>query len=128
MSAAAPSHAETQLSPSEFEAMTTGKTLQFNRQNDWYGAEQYLPDQQVIWQYGDGSCTQGRWFADDGALCFTYDDNPLPQCWIFTERDGQFFARPEEDPAQSDSELRLSGESDAPLSCKAPNLSAVLAP
>lgn len=114
--------AEVTLSPDQFDRMSTGKTMEFERDGAWYGSEQYLPNREVVWKYGDGTCTSGFWFEDQGSLCFVYEDAPQPQCWVFVEREGDFFARPAESTSGTDAELRLSRQSEQPLACAAPDL------
>jgi len=117
-----PAWAETIVPPAKFERMTSGKTLYFDRGGQPYGAETYLANRQVLWRYSDGTCSTGHWFEDAGNICFVYDATPLPQCWIFVERDGEFFARTLGTPSEDISEIRLAGESPEPLDCPAPNL------
>ncbi|MEM8872124.1 MAG: hypothetical protein AAGB10_02200 [Pseudomonadota bacterium] len=119
---ATPVAASTAMTGAEFEAFSTGKTLEFGRGGAWYGSEQYLADRQVIWQYADGSCTYGAWFERDGALCFVYEDNPTPQCWIVSERQSTLFVRPEAASPGDPSELRMTGEIEEPLNCPGPDL------
>ena len=72
------------LTPSEFEAYTTGKTLFFGRNGEAYGAERYLPNRRVIWSFLDGACKHGSWYAQGNDICFVYEDMPdAPQCWRF---------------------------------------------
>lgn len=110
------------LGAGEFERLSTGKTLYFTQAGRPYGVEQYAPGRQVVWQYADGTCDTGYWYQERSALCFVYDSNPEPQCWIFEARDGDFFARVEGAASGDPSELRLAGESDAPLVCQGPDL------
>lgn len=116
--------AETAVDAERFETMSTGRTLRFSRRGAPYGAEQYLPGRRVIWQYADGSCSHGFWYDGGEALCFVYEDTPSPQCWIFSRRDGDFFARMAGVAAGDPSELRLSATSPAPLDCPGPDLGA----
>lgn len=73
------------MSAAEFDAYTTGKTLYFREDGEAYGAERYLPDRKVEWSFLDGRCKMGAWYADGPNICFTYEDNPAPQCWIFEQ-------------------------------------------
>lgn len=114
--------AETLLSPAEFEELSTGNTLTFDRAGQRYGAEQYLSDRRVIWQFSDGTCSFGTWFARDGALCFVYDTGPGAQCWVFARRGSGFFVRSLGELPGAAGELSLSGISTQPLACQAPNL------
>jgi len=106
----------------EFESFSTGKTLYFEQQGEAFGAEQYFPNRQVLWQYSDGTCAYGEWFTDGPDLCFSYENSGPPQCWTFTRRDGDFFARERGRPSGDPAELRLSGSNKEPLACQAPDL------
>ena len=112
------------VSPDEFEAMSTNRTQYFERNGEFYGAEQFFSDRTSVWQYSDGSCTWGKWYEQGDQICFIYDANPNPQCWHFSERNGTFYARvaglAEGDP----SELRLSKVDDKPLNCPGPDIGA----
>ena len=122
LASALPAAAASLLGADEFERMSTGRTLLFSQSGIPYGAEQYLPDRNVIWQYMDGSCDRGYWYEDGPALCFVYDGSPDPQCWVFESREGDFFARLAGTQGGDPSELRLAGRTDKPLSCRAPGL------
>lgn len=66
-----------------FQAYVGGKTLYFDR-GDGRGvtaAESYLEDRQVRWSERGGTCIEGQWYAEGGLICFTYENNPDPQCW-----------------------------------------------
>ncbi len=73
------------MSPEEFEAYTTGKTLFFGQNGQAYGAEEYLQNRRVRWSFLDGECKEGRWYGAGEQICFVYEDNPDPQCWVFTQ-------------------------------------------
>lgn len=112
---AAPARAEIALSPTEFEAYATGKTLYYALNGAEYGAEEYLPGRRVRWSFLNGECLDGSWTIADDMVCFTYEFSPEPQCWSFYSRGGRLLARFEDDPlATTLYELR---QSPAPLSC-----------
>lgn len=110
------------VAPEVFEAFSAGRTLSFERDGAYYGAEQYLENRRVIWRYGDGTCTTGHWFTDGNDICFVYDTNPLPQCWVFARRGDSYFARISGLPSGDPSEIRMSGSTTEPLPCNAPDL------
>ena len=69
-----------------FDGYTQGKTIYYGFE-DGRGvsaAETYLPGNRVRWFTRDGTCIEGQWYADQGQICFTYENNPTPQCWIAT--------------------------------------------
>lgn len=69
-----------------FDGYTRGKTIYYGY-DDGRGvtaAETYLPGNRVRWFTRDGTCIEGEWYASAGEICFTYENNPTPQCWITT--------------------------------------------
>lgn len=115
----APARAEP-VSPSEFEALTAGRTLYFRDSLGRFGAEQYRADRKVRWMYADGQCTDGYWYPAGNALCFVYDIDPQPQCWRLTREDGNLRARLVETPQSFG--LLVERIDDAPLSCAGPDV------
>ena len=67
-----------------FDGYTQGKTIYygFDDGRGVQAAETYLPGNRVRWFTRDGTCIEGEWYADQGQICFTYENNPNPQCWI----------------------------------------------
>ncbi|MBR9843031.1 MAG: hypothetical protein GYB25_07715 [Rhodobacteraceae bacterium] len=80
---ALPALAESPMTASEFEAHTKGKTLYYGLGGERYGVEEYLPDRRVRWSFLDGECKDGAWYPSGEQICFVYEDNPVPQCWLF---------------------------------------------
>lgn len=120
---ALPANAETIVSPSEFQNMSEGKTLYFSRNGEYYGAEQYYTRRQSLWQFSNGECEHGRWFAQGDQICFVYEDSLEPVCWNFLQRDdGSFVARADGSDAAFD--LLLERTDDEPLECKGPAIGA----
>lgn len=111
--------AETPLSGAEFEAYTTGKTLTFASQGQVYGAEQYLPGRRVKWAFTEDICREGIWYEDAGQICFVYDYDPIPQCWVFWQ-DGGLRARFVS--TDSGTELHEVSQSSGPLPCAGPEV------
>jgi len=95
---ATPALAETPMTGDEFEAYITGKTLTFSANGDPYGIEYYAPGRRVIWSFIGGECLSGQWYEEDEAICFVYDDDPEPKCWMVYDIDGtiraEFLNRP----------------------------------
>lgn len=71
------------MTGAEFEAYTANKTLMFSSRGESYGAEQYLPGRRVMWAFTDDICREGIWYEEAGQICFVYDYDPVPQCWVF---------------------------------------------
>ncbi|WP_261193628.1 hypothetical protein [Pseudoruegeria sp. SHC-113] len=113
---AATANAETPLSPLDFEAYATGKTLFYALNGAEYGAEEYLPGRRVRWSFLNGECLDGSWFVSDEMVCFTYDFSPESQCWSFYSLGGRLLARFQNDPSATTLyELR---QSPNPLACE----------
>lgn len=120
--APAAAFAQETFSGVEFDARVSGKTLYFERAGQPFGAEQYFPDQRVIWAFEDGQCQRGIWYEDAaGDICFLYEGNPEPICWDFFKLPGGgISARAKGGHPLND--LRAVREDDAPLQCELPDL------
>ena len=113
--------AETAMTALEFENYSTGKTLFFGSEGAPYGAEQYLPNRQVIWTFLDGQCMRGTWFEADSQICFVYESDPeAPQCWSFFSQGNGLMARFENDPDATT--LVEVNQSPEPLYCPGPGV------
>ena len=108
--------------PAAFEQMSTGKTLYFFRNGAFFGAEQYFAGRKSLWQYNGDACMEGEWFAKDDLICFTYREQPTPQCWHFLEKSSGYVARAEGDPPDLD--LDLGAIDTTPLDCPGPGFGA----
>lgn len=116
-----PALAEDIVTPDEFEALTTGKTLYFSRGGQFFGAEQYFKNREVYWQYADGQCTRGSWFAQGTNLCFRYDDVDGSQCWVMWHEGARMFARLVGDVSGA-AAIELERKDELPLPCAGPDL------
>ena len=114
-----PAHAQV-ITPEDFEALSTGKTLYFRDETNGVGAEQYFDNRRVRWMFADGTCTDGYWYAQAGTLCFVYDDAPGPQCWIMTRDEGKISARRAE--FNDTSPIVVERIDEKPLACAGPDL------
>ncbi len=118
---ALPALAAEPLSGEEFEAYVTGKTLYFGSQGVDYGVEEYLDQRRVRWSFLDGNCKDGFWYeADDGQICFIYEDTPAPQCWTFFKDPNGLRAIFENDPEQTT--LYEAKQNDDPMLCYGPDV------
>lgn len=99
---ALPAMAQDSMSAAEFDAYTQGKTLFYGREGAAYGAEIYHKNRRVQWSFLDGKCKEGEWYEEAGLICFTYEDNPAPQCWSFTASPHGLIARFENNPEASE--------------------------
>ncbi len=117
---ALPALAETPMTAAEFDAYVTGKTLTFAEDGTVYGIEEYLPGRRVRWAFTQDQCKEGAWFASEDQICFVYEDNPVPQCWIFYERETGLAAKFMN--VDDGRELYEVGQSDEPLFCPGPDV------
>ncbi len=113
--------AETIISPSEFEALSTGKTLYFSKDGKAYGAEHFYKGRISKWRYSDGQCEDGEWYTQGNLFCFNYENGVETQCWTFFKTDGGGYAARAED-APLDEVLKLETIDKKPLLCKDPEL------
>lgn len=112
--------AQEALSGPEFDARTLGRTFLFSTQGETYGGEEYLPGQRVRWSFLDGRCKDGYWYEEGGQICFSYDDDSGPHCWIFYNEGGELSARFAGDPQGSG--FYATSESNEPLLCLGPEV------
>ena len=117
---ALPAQAETAMTPAEFEAYVSGKTLSYAESGVVWGAEQYLPDRKVIWAFTDDICSYGVWYAVGDQICFLYEDQPDPQCWAFFAGANGLTARYMNQPGGT--ALAELAQSPDPLPCPGPDL------
>jgi hypothetical protein len=75
--------AETPLSGPEFDANVTGKTVTYDYGNGLFGTEEYLPDRSVRWAFDGDTCIYGTWYQSGDEICFLYQDDPTPHCWLY---------------------------------------------
>ena len=115
-----PALAQSSMGAEEFDAYTRGKTFHFGANGAPYGAEEYLDDRRVRWSFLDGECQEGRWYEEDGLICFVYEDKPEPQCWSFRRGAGGLIAQFRDEPGQTT--LFEMKSSDAPLACPGPEI------
>lgn len=115
-----PAQAQSPLTAREFEDYVAGKTLFYGQFGQPYGVEEYLPGRRVRWSFLDGDCIDGRWYPQDGAICFAYDGMQGPECWQFflgtRGLSAKVFSDPEGEP------LYEVEQSSAPMVCLGPRI------
>lgn len=83
---AIPAWAQDPMTGDEFDAYVTGRTISYRTLNNpSYGVERYLEGRRVMWSTFDGACRYGVWFESKGNICFRYDGDPEPKCWLIYE-------------------------------------------
>ena len=108
------------LTGAEFEAATTGRTLYYSSAGQAYGVEQYLPGRRVIWAFVGDDCRKGNWYEDQGLICFVYENDPDPQCWLFYQSETGLAARSMGFP--DGAPLIAVEQSPEPMACLGPNV------
>lgn len=117
---ALPALAETAMTADEFEAYATGKTLTYAYGDEIFGTEQYLAGRRVLWAFTGDECRKGSWYADGEQICFVYEDDGVPQCWVFFRDADGLRALYAGDPVGS--ELSEVEQSPEPLACPGPDV------
>ncbi|RMF34365.1 MAG: hypothetical protein D6754_15180 [Alphaproteobacteria bacterium] len=113
---------EERLDGAAFRALSEGYTLHFEQGGVHYGTEQYFRDRRSLWRPGGSDrCEEGRWYEENGAICFIYEDEIGPACWHVIRRDGDVYARSVNDP-DGLAELHLYRRDRVPLNCKGPSV------
>jgi len=112
--------AEEAMPLAEFDAYANGKTLYFSQDGAPYGIEQYLPGHRSIWQYQDGSCVRGIYYARREMICFIYEGDGQEQCWRFFKKGKDYSARAEGAVAEAD--LDVVGRDERAIPCKGPDV------
>jgi hypothetical protein len=119
MLCAGAAEAQSLMTPEEFEAWSTGQTLDYWIDGAYWGSERHLEDRKTRDADADGACREGRWFPKDGMICFVYMGDPGEHCWLFFRDGSRVLAE------VADAENGLSTEvtlADAPLSCIGPDV------
>ena len=117
---ATPATAQDAMGAEEFEAYTTGKTLLYGVMGEVYGGEDYLPGRRVRWSFLDGQCQEGVWYEEGGEICFVYDHDPEPVCWLFFQTPSGLMA--ELTSGEGAQVLYETGEADEALLCLGPEI------
>jgi hypothetical protein len=114
-----PALAETPMTAAEFEAWSSGHTLDYYDNGALWGSEQHLPGRATLDADAEGPCREGSWFPQGAEICFTYDASPGPHCWQFMRDGDQVLARSLGDP---DAPLYSVRRSETPLACPGPDV------
>jgi hypothetical protein len=111
---------QTPMSPEEFEAWSTGKTLSYSVEGLVLGSEAYFPNRSVRDADTGGPCLDGTWHTEGDAVCFVYPARDGTHCWLYWRDGATVFAKPldaaPEDPSQ------LVTEAATPLACPGPEV------
>ena len=117
---ATPALAETPMTAEEFEAFVTGKTMDYLAGGEAFGREVYLPGRKVRWAFTAEECKLGHWFGRGDQICFLYDGDPEPKCWIiWPDGEGLSASYSTDTP---DIAPRSVHETTEPLACAGPDV------
>jgi hypothetical protein len=110
--------AQTLMTAEEFEAFSTGRTLDYWVDGGFSGSEQHLSDRRTIDSLDDGSCLKGRWFPEGDAICFLYEEDPVQHCWRFWSEGASVVAEYVNSNGNFSTTVTLSDE---PVNCLGPD-------
>lgn len=117
---ALPAQGETLMNPQDFEAWSTGRTLDYFDGLTYWGSEQHLPGRKTVDADDQGLCQNGVWFAQGDAICFVYEMSLGTHCWHFWREDDQVTARNVDSASEvAPYEVTLSED---PVSCMGPEV------
>ena len=97
-----PAFSEDPVTAEEFDTLTQGRSMTWAEFGTVYGVEQYQPDRRVRWAVVGDDCKTGHWYQDGAAICFKYEDDIVPDCWIITRSGAGFSARYTTNPPESE--------------------------
>lgn len=75
------------MTPEDFDAWSTGRTLDYFLDGTYWGSEAHFPGRATTDETDEG-CRAGSWFPQGGAICFEYERAEGTFCWFFW-RDGE---------------------------------------
>ncbi len=117
-----PAFAETPLTGAEFEALTTGKTMDHVVFGEVYGAERYFPDRRVRWAFSDEECIEGTWYEQDAMICFEYEGRTEAECWTYFRDGAQVRAISADDNLKNPAAPVQMIPTQTPLACLGPEV------
>ena len=91
--AATPAQSETPMTGIEFDANTRGETITYDYGGGVFGTEEYLDGRRVRWAFEGDLCIYGVWYEQDDQICFEYENDPTPACWLYFLDDGKIRGR-----------------------------------
>lgn len=109
--------AQTPMTAEEFEAFSTGQTLDYFIDGTFWGSERHLADRKTLDADAEGPCRAGEWFPKGDQICFVYEGDAGEHCWQFF-RDGPRVLAQTADGDLS-TEVTLA---DQPLACPGPDV------
>jgi hypothetical protein len=114
--------ADTPMTPDEFDAYVTDKTISYEYGDGTIGIEHYLPGRKVRWKPDPDSCTLGHWYGAGDEICFVYENDGTPQCWLFYNEPSGLRGRFVSGGDIVGWDIFESAQSDVPLFCAGPEV------
>lgn len=108
------------MTAEEFEAWSTGRTLDYYVDGVYWGSEQHLQGRRTLDADADGPCRDGRWFALPEMICFLYESEPGEHCWRFRREGSAVLADLVGEPAGGPRITVI--PRDEPLACAGPDV------
>ena len=112
--------AETPLDAAGFDAATRGDTITYDYGGGLFGTEEYLDDRRVRWAFDGDLCIYGVWYQEADQICFQYENDPDPACWLYFLEDGKIRGRYMGDGGGW--EILESSRDGGPLPCAGPDV------
>lgn len=108
------------MTPEDFEAWATGRTLDYATGGQVWGSERYHPGRRVTDADTGGPCRNGHWFPRGEAVCFVYEELPGEHCWRYWRDGAEVLASPlAADPTEPPQTVTPAA---SPLACPGPDL------
>ncbi|MFP5480054.1 MAG: hypothetical protein ACLGIE_10265 [Alphaproteobacteria bacterium] len=108
------------MTPEDFEAWATGRTLDYATGGQVWGSESYHPGRRVTDADTGGPCRNGHWFPRGEAVCFVYEELPGEHCWRYWRDGAEVLASPlAADPTEPPQTVTPAA---SPLACPGPDL------
>ena len=109
--------AQTPMTAEEFEAFSTGQTLDYFIDGTFWGSERHLADRKTLDADAEGPCREGRWFPKGDQICYVYEGDAGEHCWQFFRDGSRVLAQT--DDGDLSAEVTLA---DQPLACPGPDV------
>jgi hypothetical protein len=110
------------IGPDAFEALAEGRTLHFTLDGMPFGTERFYPGRRSLWRFEGQACDPGVWYGSGEAICFVYETEPGPQCWLFRSDGAGYSASLVENGVETGFVLDLEQIDDAPMPCPGPEV------